>query len=200
MEYHGNWKEIWEQKGTMVGTEKDILVYDGWEKSNTPIEEVAAKIVSTLDICPTDRVLEVGCGAGAMSKFIKCDYVGCDFSHSLIKRNIEFYGNQCIWSEAADLPFKDGVFDKVFCFGVFLYFENKEYAFRVINEMQRVTKSGGGVFIGDVPMKSHSEKHLLYSKADFDHWKGFELLDGWCAPYERDRFNALITNLKKENI
>jgi SAM-dependent methyltransferase len=196
--HSGTWREIWEQKGSAAGTEANILVYDGWEKSQTPVDEVARRISDILDIHPNDRVLEVGCGAGAISKYLDCDYVGVDFSRSLLKRNIEFYGNQCVWGEAADLPFKEGLFDKVFCFGVFLYFESKVYAEKAISEMKRVTRNGGGIFFGDIPMRSHSDKHLLYSKQDFGAWNGQKIIDGWCKPYEHDRFNVFISHLRKD--
>ena len=91
MEYSGTWKEIWTQKGEMVGTKEDIAIYDGWEKSTTSMEEVAANIKCFLDIKPTDKVLEVGCGAGGLGRFLDCEYVGIDFSKPLTKRCMEFY-------------------------------------------------------------------------------------------------------------
>ena len=43
MEYHGTWKEIWEQKGKMEGTIADLYIYDGWEKSKANVEITAKK-------------------------------------------------------------------------------------------------------------------------------------------------------------
>lgn len=191
MEYSGTWQEIWEKKGEMPGTKADIRIYDGWEKSTTTVKEIAERIVAVLDIKPADRVLEVGCGAGALSEYMYCDYIGIDRSRSLIKRNIEFYHNQCLVAEAADLPFKDAVFDKVFSWGVFLYFDNKNYAKRAIDEMVRVCKPGGKIFIGELAKESHQSRHCLFAESDFDNWNGWTILRGWAHPYENMRFNVV---------
>lgn len=192
MEYSGTWQEIWEKKGEMPGTKADIRIYDGWEKSTATVQEIAEKIVRVLDIKSADRVLEVGCGAGALSEYLDCDYIGIDRSRSLIKRNIEFYGNQCLMAEAADLPFKDAVFDKVFSWGVFLYFDDKEYAKRSIDEMVRVCKRGGKIFIGELAKESHQPRHCLFTESDFDNWSGWTILRGWAHPYEDKRFNVVL--------
>ena len=68
MEYSGTWREIWEQKGEMEGDISDLYIYDGWEKSKADIKIIADKITRELDIKPEDRVLEVGCGAGALAQ------------------------------------------------------------------------------------------------------------------------------------
>ena len=72
MEYSGTWKEIWTQKGAMEGTKEDIRVFDGWEKSTADMKETADRIMEILDIKPTDRVLEVGCGAGGLAQYMDC--------------------------------------------------------------------------------------------------------------------------------
>jgi ubiquinone/menaquinone biosynthesis C-methylase UbiE len=191
MEYSGTWKEIWEQKGEMSGTKDDIRIYNGWEKSDTSIKEIADKIYKILDIQPSDKMLEVGCGAGALSEYFNCNYFGIDISSSLIKKCIEFYGKQCMVAEAADLPFKDGYFDKVFSWGVFLYFNDKDYAARAINEMLRVLKPGGTVFIGELAKTSHQPRHCLFSETDFDNWNGWDIIPGWASPYQNIRFNIV---------
>lgn len=135
MEYSGTWKEIWTQKGAMEGTKEDIRIYDGWEKSTADMEETAAKIIKLLDIKSTDRVLEVGCGAGGLAQYMKCQYVGIDFSETLVKRCMEFFQKSAVLSEANDIPFKDQYFDKCFSWGCFLYFPDWEYTTQVIREI-----------------------------------------------------------------
>lgn len=188
MEYSGTWKEIWEQKGNMEGTIDDLYVYNGWEKSKADIQTIANRISSELNICPGDRVLEVGCGAGALAQYMNCEYIGIDFSLPLVKKHIEFFGNSVICAEADDIPFKDSYFDKCFCWGVFLYFESLDYAHRVIEEITRVTKTG--ILIGELPVISHDNKHLLFRQDMFKDW---EIQDAWTEQYKGKRFIATIS-------
>lgn len=189
MEYKGTWKEIWTQKGAMEGTKDDIRVYDGWEKSSADMQETALRIKKLLDIKPTDRVLEVGCGAGGLAQYMDCEYIGIDFSDTLVKRCMEFYQKTAVYSEADDIPFKDKYFQKCFSWGVFLYFPTWDYTKRVIQEMKRVTKEG--IFIGELPKISHDLKHQLYKERQFTE-AGFWTEKGWSEPYCDIRFNAYL--------
>lgn len=190
MEYSGTWKEIWTQKGAMEGTKDDIRIYDGWEKSTANMQETAQRIIKYLDIKATDRVLEVGCGAGGLARFMDCEYIGIDYSTTLVKRCMEFYQKTAVYSEANDIPFRDQYFDKCFSWGVFLYFPTWDYTKMVISEIKRVTK--GGIFIGELPKESHDSKHQLYMENQFQE-AGFMTESGWSEPYCDIRFNAYIT-------
>lgn len=130
-------------------------------------------------------MLEVGCGAGALAQYMECDYVGRDFSRPLLKKHMEFFQHSVLYGEANDIPFKDKYFDKAFSWGVFLYFESMDYAQQAVKEICRVTKSG--ILIGELPMVSHDEKHLLYTKKGdlFDGWKK---QDAWTELYKGKRF------------
>lgn len=189
MEYQGTWKEIWTQKGAMEGTRDDIRIYDGWEKSTADMQETAHRIMELLNIKPTDKVLEVGCGAGGLAQYMDCEYIGIDFSPTLVKRCMEFYQKTAVYSEADDIPFKDQYFDKCFSWGVFLYFSDWNYTEKVIHEMKRVTKEG--IFIGELPKVSHDKKHQLYQEKQFTE-SGFLTEQGWSEPYCNIRFNAYL--------
>lgn len=191
MEYQGTWKEIWTQKGAMEGTRDDIRVYDGWEKSTADMWETAQRIINLLEIKPTDKVLEVGCGAGGLAQYMDCEYIGIDFSSTLVKRCMEFYQKTAVYSEANEIPFKDKYFDKCFSWGVFLYFPEWNYTKEVIREMKRVTKLG--IFIGELPKTSHDPKHQLYQEKQFVD-VGFLTERGWSEPYCDIRFNAYVLN------
>jgi ubiquinone/menaquinone biosynthesis C-methylase UbiE len=182
MEDMSYWKEVWERKGR---SDSDCLgELDGYDLNPEVIKEIAREIVKELDIKETDKVLEVGCGAGGLAQYIKCgQYVGVDYSSSLVKKHIKILNNSVLQGEANDLIFKDKTFDKVICFGVLLYFPNKEYAKQAIAEMKRVAKEA--IYIGEIPITSHSEEHLLFDKSEFDGWK---ITDGYYRP---SRFNAV---------
>jgi SAM-dependent methyltransferase len=180
------WKEIWTRKGRAEGTVEDLLAYDGYEATQVDMEEVASQIIRLLDIKKEDKVLEVGCGAGALAQYLDCAYVGIDYSPTLVQKHIEILKNSVLTGEAADLPFKDKSFDKVICYGVYLYFDNKEYAAKATEELLRVARKG--VLIGEIPMRSHRDEHLLFEKGEFEAW---DISDGFYDPYRKDRFNAV---------
>lgn len=178
------WKQIWVRKGKAEG--KDLLAFDGYEATQVDMEEVARQITKRLDIQKGDKVLEVGCGAGALAQYLDCDYTGMDYSHTLVKKHIEILNNSVLTGEAADLPFKDHSFDKVICYGVYLYFDNKEYAKKATSELLRVARKS--VIIGELPIRSHRKEHLLFTTDEFEGW---EISDGFYDPYRNDRFNAI---------
>ncbi|MBE6062957.1 MAG: class I SAM-dependent methyltransferase [Clostridium butyricum] len=183
MEDMSYWKEVWERKGR--GNTKDLSELDGYENTTANVKEIAQNIIKELDIKETDSVLEVACGAGGLAQYIKCaKYVGVDYSTTLVQRHIELLHNSVLHGEANDLIFKDKTFDVVFCFGAFHYFPNHEYAQKAISEMKRIAKRA--IFIGDLPVTSHRDTHLLYKKEDFKGWK---IMDGFYNPC---RFNVSL--------
>ena len=113
-------------------------------------------------------MLEVGCGAGAIAQFFNCEYTGVDYSETLIEKHRSILGNNVSVAEANNLPFEDNSFDYVIIVGVCHYFPDKNYTNNVISEMQRVAKKA--IFIGDLPVSSHDDTHLLFSKEDFREW------------------------------
>jgi len=181
------WKEIWERKGN--SNTDNLKELDGYENTNINPQEVAKSITEILDIKENDKVLEVGCGAGMITQYIKCNYTGIDYSYNLVKKHKTILNNKVFVSEAQLLPFKDNSFDKCFAYSVFHYFPNYKYANKVINEMKRVCK--GDIFIGDLPRLSPRKEHLLFGVDDF---KG-EISEGF---YNKERFNILLKGEKNE--
>jgi len=175
------WKNVWEKKGNLKI--KDLKELDGYEATTIDPKKVSDNIKEILEIEKTDKILEVGCGAGMLAQYIECDYVGIDYSKSLVKKHIKILNNPVLVAEANNIPFKDKYFDKVFAYGIFHYFEDKKYASDVVKELKRVCK--GKIFIGDLPERSHRKEHLLYKRSDF---KGV-LSEGF---YNKDRFNVLM--------
>ncbi len=180
-----NWLEVWERKGAQET--EDLSVLNGYEYTDISPEEVARRITKMLDIKKEDRVLEVGCGAGAVAEFLNCDYVGIDYSKSLVLKHIELLKHQVVWGQANDLIFKDKSFDIVFCFSVFQYFPNKEYARQTMKEMIRVAKKK--ICVSDLAMKSHRPEHMVYDYSDFEGWT---ITDGFHSSNGAIRFNASL--------
>lgn len=106
--------------------------------------------VDSLNLAPTSRVLEVGCGAGYMSVALaqRGFYVQAIDS---LEAMVELTRQNAVESETTDLVsaevgdiyclgFRDEAFDLVIAIGVFPWLERAELA---IQEMARVTKRGG---------------------------------------------------------
>lgn len=111
-------------------------------------EGVANLLFEGLCIKGTDKLLDYGCGFGRFYPVLsgKCDYFGIDISKAMIDRFIQDHpeaATNLSVSEGEHLPFQDGFFDKIVCFGVFDACYQKE----ALNEMLRVTKVGGMILI-----------------------------------------------------
>ena len=184
MEDMSYWKEVWERKGN---TPSDTLEeFDGYEDTCADVHEIADKITNAINITENDTILEVACGAGGLAQYLKYkQYVGVDYSSSLVKKHIEILKNSVLEGEANDLIFKDKSFDIVICYGAFHYFPNMKYAKQAISEFERVARKA--IFIGDLPVSSHRDTHLLYKKEDFKDWT---IIDGYYNPC---RFNIYKT-------
>ncbi|HEY7739388.1 MAG TPA: class I SAM-dependent methyltransferase [Steroidobacteraceae bacterium] len=178
-----DWLEVWERKGRTETT--DLRTLDGFENTTIDPQAVARQIVAILGLGPGVSVLEVGCGAGMLAQYIPGDYTGVDYSPAMVKKFLELQPGRSARVSGADrLPFADRSFDKVFAFSVFQYFPDAAYARAAVSEMKRVAREV--VFIGDLPERSHSPDHRLYTREQFAGW---QLSPGF---YNPDRFNAFL--------
>lgn len=99
----------------------------------------------------TEKILDLGMGPGRWSSlFLKKGFRevhGLDISKEMIKtakkRNINnnFYAHLGVMEK---LPFKDGVFDKIFCFRAFKYSKQPSL---IVEEVERVLKKNGTFFL-----------------------------------------------------
>jgi ubiquinone/menaquinone biosynthesis C-methylase UbiE len=175
-----DWREVWIRKGSSPS--RDLKELDGFEATTIDPCAAAARISETLELAPTDTLLEVGCGAGMIAQYLHCRYFGIDYSPSLLDRHRDILGNPVSLAEASHLPFPDQSFDHVLAYSVFHYFPSQEYAGLVCREMERIAKRS--VFIGDLPMQSHNSDHLLFERNFLEGW---QTSDGY---YTSNRFNV----------
>ena len=103
------------------------------------------------DLAPVrGRVLDVGCGAGSVAKAVKrerpdLEVLACDVSRSAIAAASESAeGVDFRLATAERLPFADGELDFVWIFDVLEHVDDPE---RVLREVARVLKPGGGFHI-----------------------------------------------------
>ena len=115
-------------------------------------KEALNRLVGRFGVKAGDRVLDIGCGTGRITKLIlpllsqRGSITGCDFALNML-RNAVFTGNgdfRLVCCDAHFLPFKDSYFDKAVLFSCFPHFDNKEL---IIAEVKRVLKSKGRLFI-----------------------------------------------------
>ena len=129
------------------------------------------RLVDLLGLRPGQRLLEVGAGTGAnltvAAQRLGDDgrLVGADISRSMLevcraKLARERVPSAVVTSDAARLPFADGVFDAVLQFGTISMLSDVGAA---LHELVRVAKPGGRVVIGDVGLHP-GLRHTLRAK------------------------------------
>lgn len=185
------WKEIWDKKGN--SDSEDLLYLDGYEHLDVDFHssDICEKIIDTISAKPDETILEVGCGAGYLSReFVRknFDYVGIDYSEALIHKHKKMFPNHKVsCAEAFKLPFETNSFDHVFLYGVFQYFPSRSYAESAISEMQRVSKKS--VFLGDLKETATRDQHLPCEKRNIVNL-GFHIIDSFHDSDDCYRYNA----------
>ena len=150
---------------------------------------------------PCGSVFEVGCGSGANLYFFRNDGFqvgGSDFAANLVAVAERVIGREnmieCFASEAIDLPV-DIKYDAVFSGGVFQYFNDFDYAERVLDRMLEKTKYS----IGILRIHDADKEDAFYAfrrAKDKDYDKNYEGLPKLFFP--EDFFKQYATKHKLE--
>ncbi len=112
--------------------------------------EMRNKVVEMAEVNSDSFVLEVGCGTGfttegIVSKVNEENVVAVDLTpEQLIKATVKLPKVNYFLGDAENLPFKDDTFDAAISAGSIEYWPHPQ---KGIEEMARVTKSGGRVVI-----------------------------------------------------
>jgi len=96
---------------------------------------------------PSNRILEVACGAGNVLSRLNCnDRHAMDLSRRMTKRAHERLGDSSsvLLADAEQLPYRDTVFDRVICTSVLSHVLHPE---AVLCECLRVLKPGGRLVV-----------------------------------------------------
>jgi ubiquinone/menaquinone biosynthesis C-methylase UbiE len=114
--------------------------------------DVAEQIIERMQIQPSDRVLDLGCGIGWATRLMAeratdGAAVGVDISDEMIERARSHHQNPANVSflncPASDLPFKDNYFDKMLSIESLYYYPDPLAALR---DVFRVLLGGGRAF------------------------------------------------------
>jgi ubiquinone/menaquinone biosynthesis C-methylase UbiE len=120
------------------------------ERHHIPI---TAPVVELMRLQPTDRVLDLSCGAGWATRLLaknvpRGTIVGVDLSDQMIaharESSKEFNNIEYRVGSAEQIPAEDGFFDKVLSVEAFYYYPDQG---RALDELRRVLKPGGNIFI-----------------------------------------------------
>ena len=128
-----------------------FAAFSGWSQGEA---EYRRAVAEELGIQPGMRVLEVGIGNGAMIPYLPdgAQLFGLDISAGMLRgcqRNLARRDRAAhlFQGEGCKLPFRIGVFDRVFQVGGIHRFANPA---RAIREMVWVAKPGGKIVIADL--------------------------------------------------
>lgn len=173
------WKDIWKNRGKDIYhdnlTLEDLISIDGFDSQGHPISsenwiEYVKYILSTInDIKNKRNILEIGCGAGAFLKAMESfldketKIYAIDYSQNLIniaKDIFNEYNFNCI--ETIDKLYSNNYFDFIFSNSAFQYFQNKDYAFKLIDKLYNLLKVNGDLVLLDLnDIEKENEYHKI---------------------------------------
>ena len=131
------------------------------------------------------KILDIGCGYGrTLNELYNVGYknlIGIDFSEGMIKRAKEKYHNIDFYVKNGEkLDIKDSSIDGVILLGVLTCIVSGDKQKGLINEIYRVLKKGGIIYINDFLLnedKRNKERYEKY-KDKYGVYGAFELSEG----------------------
>ena len=190
------WKQVWDSKG--MSEESNLLFLDGYEHLEVSIDSkvICRAIAESVGILDGESILEVGCGAGFLARELSTDYnyLGIDYSAPIIEKHLKLFPSHNVWvSEANNIPFADDSVDYAFCFGVYQYLPDEEYAMKMVSEMKRVSRKG--ILMGDLKDLATRKQHLPCPREKIEAL-GFSILEPfYLAGDATTRYNALLRKI-----
>jgi|LauGreDrversion4_1035100.scaffolds.fasta_scaffold44645_2 2-polyprenyl-3-methyl-5-hydroxy-6-metoxy-1,4-benzoquinol methylase len=169
-----NWQQFWNDKGINISAQEQVArVLKGEPMKEDLLAKIAAKVSVQLELKKEDKLLDICCGNGALTKLLLpyCDeIVAVDFSEKLIDNAKQFGSNriQFICENATEFSLNQS-FDKVLLYFSFQYFESYEEGKQVITNLIKHARSGAIILIGDITDKRHFFNYYNSPKKLF-HW------------------------------
>lgn len=162
-ERYNTWLDYYRKKGQTGSDLRQISGYDHplAQLTEAGLKDLVGKISSLLNLQTTDSLLDIGCGAGLLTRELEshADIVCAVDANKTMLDHAPARLNRTL-GEAGSLPFADASFDKTLCHSVIQYFPDLHYASRSLQEMARVTKPGGLCLVMDIPDLANKDEYL----------------------------------------
>ena len=166
------WRDIWSKK-TIPNFDKitlqDLILANGFDNGVGSYSEntwrlMVSDLSERTEILPGKKVLEIGCGSGAvlfaLNELVKVECYGVDYSQRLIEvAKAAIPGGNFLVREADQPCFSEVSWDMVFSNSVFHYFPDQEYVRRVIINWTNQISPGGRFVLLDLPDKEHEKTY-----------------------------------------
>lgn len=192
-----NYKDSWNVRSQSA--EAAIAAVDG-STDETIVQHTgrwaAEQIKAALNISDTDSVLELGCGVGRIGRELapSCQHwTGVDISENMIQHATERLSDRpnCSFHQLTRTSLDmiaDNSIDKAYSIAVFCHMD-KEDLFIYLQELNRVIKSGGMIFVetwnlcSDVGWRRWVYEPLVWSNSDQSQRKDVAR-NQFCTPEE----------------
>jgi SAM-dependent methyltransferase len=166
------------------------------------------RLVASLDIKKSAKILEIGCENGHCSSFLADQgyfAVGIDISLASLRLGVPFVRSELGFQtvpfltngDIASLPFRSKSFDVVFCFSCLHHFPGLD---EPLVEIHRVLREGGQFFCSWEPLRSlaHSFKSFYDrvrkvpppTEVEYDIHEGKYSYFQWISSLEREGFEV----------
>ncbi len=172
------WQNVYKKLYTQViNLEKDRWAgwnnsIDGSSFSQESMQDWLYNIVSKTKRAPVKRVLEIGCGTGAIQQALKDDYIsyhGIDISSEIISKLNEVYqdkNTRFSVLEAHQLEtLQPALFDTIILNSIVQYFPGIDYFKDVLKKaFSLLNPAGGRIILGDLRNADWQEQFYQYLK------------------------------------
>tara|TARA_B100001093_G_C26732799_1_gene973026 strand:+ start:289 stop:813 length:525 start_codon:yes stop_codon:yes gene_type:complete len=141
---------------------------------------------------------DIGCGNGKnMNSKEDCSFYGCDFSEKLVEicQNKEL---NVIPGDILNIPYRDQLFDFTLSIAVIHHLSTTEKRRKAIQELLRVTKVNGKVFILVWALEQEKDSRRKFTNqinyVDWKDKKGNLLGKRYYYVFKKDELESLIPN------
>lgn len=174
-------------------------VSEGKEFTTPFLADVFKKYVKNEDI-----ILDVGCGYGRILKELKSygfkNLIGCDFSEKMIERGKrELPGVDFLVRRSDRIEMEDSSVDAVILMGVLTCIVNDDEQRLLIEEIRRVLKPNGILYINDFLLNTDDRNKERYDRFvdELGVYGAFKLPEGATLRHHSEQWiNELLSGLK----